>query len=97
MARHPLLRPRDKAEVAEALLEGFQQLSSPKVPLYGYARALAGLQRAFPGGAKALQGELRAQAAKQIGQYQLLEIQRPPKEVFEGQWAKKALGFLKLA
>lgn len=96
IARHPLLSPRDKAEIAEALLEGFQKLSSPKVPLYGYARALAGLQRGFPGGTKALMGEMRAQGIKQIGQHQLVEIQRAPKEVFQGQWAKKALGFLKL-
>lgn len=94
---HPSLSSEEKAEVADALLDGFTRLSSPKIPLYGYARALLGLQNAFPGGMKGLAAYLPAKAAKSLGKGELGEIQRPSAEAFAGQWAKKALNFLKLA
>lgn len=96
IARHSLLSGEEKAEVAEALLEGFTKLSSPKIPLYGYARALAGLQENFPGGAKVLQNYLPAKAGKALGKGVLAEIQRANAESFAASWSKKALNFLKL-
>lgn len=96
VARHPGISPLEKGEVAEALLEGFERLSSPKVPLYGYARALAGLQENFPGGSKLLAEYLPAKAAKNLGKGPMAEIQRMKREQFMAQWAKKALNFLNL-
>ena len=83
-------------QVAEALLEGFERLSSPKVPLFGYARALAGLQENFPGGPKLLAEYLPAKAARNLGKGPMAEIQRMKREQFMAQWAKKALNFLNL-
>jgi hypothetical protein len=97
IARHPKLEPREIAEVAEALLEGFQKLSSPKIPLYGYARALAGIQRAFPGGSKLLVEYMRSKSAKSLKLPILQEINQLSPNAFQAQWAKKALNFLKLA
>ena len=96
LSRHPLLSPEEVAEVAEALLDGFDRLSSPKVPLYGYARALGGIQRAFRGGPARLTDHLPSKAAKALSKGLIAEINRAPKETFETQWAKKALIFLKL-
>lgn len=96
VSRHPLLSPEDVAEVAEALLEGFQRLSSPKIPLYGYARALGGLQRAFKGGPARLADNLPSKAAKSLKQGVIPEIHRLDAKAFEAQWAKKALQFLKI-
>ncbi len=92
VGRHPLLSPQEIAEVAEALLDGFTRLSSPKIPLYGYARALKGIQSSFP----RLTDHLPAKAAKSLQKGEIPEIMRPSQEVFEGQWAKKALQFLKI-
>lgn len=82
------------AEVASALLEGFERLSSPKIPLYGYARALGGLQRAFPGGPKMLLEYLPSKAGKEIQSPKITQIVQS--RDFEAQWAKKALSFLKI-
>ena len=80
----------------EQQVEGFQKLSSPKIPLYGYARAIGGIQRAFPGGPGSLPDYLPAKAGKLIQNGEIAEINRPSKEQFEQSWSKKALAFLKL-
>jgi hypothetical protein len=97
VARHPALETKDKAEVAEALLEGFHRLSSPKIPAWGYARALRGMQSAFPGGPARLLDELPSRAAKEISRGLIPEINRPGPQEFASNWAKKALHFWKLA
>lgn len=97
VARHPALEPKEKAEVAEALLEGFQKLSSPTVPLYGYARALKGLLGAFPGGPSRLLEELPARAGKELTRGLIPELNRPSAQEFASAWGKKALNFLRLA
>jgi hypothetical protein len=86
------LEDRDVSETAEALLDGFNRLSSPKVPLYGYARALGGIQKSRAG--KNL--SLPSKAAKQLEKGIIPEIARVEPAAFDGQWAKKALQFLKL-
>jgi hypothetical protein len=96
VSRHPLLSPEDVAEVAEALIDGFERLSSPKIPLYGYARALGGIQRAFRGGPGRLPQYLPSRAAKTLAKGLIPEINRLSPGAFEAQWAKKALLFLKL-
>ncbi|MGZ6290511.1 MAG: hypothetical protein ACXWQO_20150, partial [Bdellovibrionota bacterium] len=96
VAKHPALSKEEKAEVAEALIDGFIRLSSPKIPLYGYARALAGLQENFPGGPKLLLEYLPARLAKGFGQGAMAEIQKIKPEAFQAQWNKKALNFLNL-
>lgn len=96
LARHPSLTNEDRAEVAEALLDGFVKLSSPKVPLYGYARALGGLQRAFPGGPARLFDYLPSKDGKILSKGLIPEINRLDQRAFEASWAKKALQFLKI-
>ncbi|RZA08467.1 MAG: hypothetical protein EOP11_04780 [Proteobacteria bacterium] len=96
VSRHPLLSPEDVAEVAEALIDGFERLSSPRIPLYGYARALGGIQRAFRGGPAKLPQYLPARAGKALAKGLIPEINRLKPEAFEAQWAKKALLFLKV-
>lgn len=96
ISRHPLLSPEEVAEVVEALLEGFARLSSPKIPLYGYARAVGAIQRAFRGGPARLPEYLPAKAGKTLQKGDLAEINRLSPEAFEAQWAKKALFFLKI-
>lgn len=87
------LEEGEKKEVAEALLEGFLKLSSPKIPLYGYARALKGMQKGFPG----LMDLLPSKSQKLLQKGSLPEINRPEKEEFEALWAKKAVTFLEMA
>lgn len=95
VARHPALSPEDVAEVAHALIEGFEKLSSPRIPLYGYARALGGLQGAFRGGPARLLDHLPSRAAKALTKGLIPEINRPARVSFESGWAKRALQFLK--
>ena len=92
VGRSRLLEDRDRVEVIEALLEGFQKLSSPKVPLYGYARALAGLQRSC---ARVI-AELPSSKRKLLEKGPLAELMRGDARDFEAAWAKKALSFLKI-
>lgn len=96
VSRHPLLSSEEVAEVAAALIEGFEKLSSPKIPLYGYARALGGIQRAFRGGPARILDHLPARAGKTLTKGLIPEINRLNPAAFEAQWAKKALLFLKL-
>jgi hypothetical protein len=96
VARHPALEKEELAEVVLALLEGFEKLSSPKIPLYGYARAIGAIQRAFPGGPARLFDYLPARAAKEIQKGLIPEVNRASREQFEAAWGKKALAFLKL-
>jgi hypothetical protein len=91
IAKSPLLDDRDLLEVADALLEGFVKLSSPKVPLYGYARALGGLTRTR----RNLALELPVKAQKLLTKGLIPEILREDQRTFEAAWAKRALGFLK--
>lgn len=86
------LELRDKLELTEALLEGFEKLSSPKVPLYGYARALAGLLASQKN--TRWEQELPSKSLKSLQKGLLAELIREPKEVFENNWNKKALTFL---
>jgi hypothetical protein len=96
ISRHPLLTPEEVAEVVEALLEGFARLSSPKIPLYGYARAIGAIQRSFRGGPARLAEYLPSKAAKTLQKGDIAEINRLEPAAFEAQWAKKALFFLKI-
>lgn len=90
------LDDRDRFEVADALLEGFVKLSSPKVPLYGYARALGGLGRAYPGGFRRFSEELPVKAQKLLTKGLIPEILREDQRAFEAGWDKRALEFLRV-
>lgn len=94
ISRSPELTKEEVAEIAMALLEGFERLSSPKIPLFGYARAIGGIQAAFPGGPKIFLEYLPSKAAKEIQSIKISQIAQS--RDFEAQWAKKALNFLKL-
>jgi len=86
------LELRDKLNLTEALLEGFEKLSSPRIPLYGYARALAGLLSSHKG--TRWEQELPSRSLKSLQKGLLSELLKEPKEVFESNWNKKALSFL---
>lgn len=93
VARSKRIEDRDRLEVAEALLDGFAKLSSPKVPLYGYARALGGMQRGWRG----LAAELPTRAQKILAKGLIPEILRQDQRSFEADWARRAITFLKLS
>ncbi len=93
VGRSAKLEDRDRLEVADALLEGFVKLSSPKVPLFGYARALGGLLR----GRRGLADELPSKSRKLLEKGLIPEILREDARGFEATWAKKALQFLRLS
>lgn len=94
ISRHPELTPVEIAEITMALLEGFDRLSSPKIPLYGYARAIGGIHAAFPGGPKMLLEYLPTKAGKEILSPKIAQITQT--KDFDASWAKKALNFLKI-
>ena len=94
VGRHPDLEQRDVLEVVSALLEGFSKLSSNKVPLYGYARALGGILRSFPGGIRML--DLPRKQEKLVTTGLIHQIWSIPPAAFEASWAKRALQFLAL-
>ncbi|HEY8280410.1 MAG TPA: hypothetical protein VIH99_12350 [Bdellovibrionota bacterium] len=96
VARSKELTNEEKAEVAQALLDGFTKLSSPKVPLYGYARALRGLQQNFPGGPANLLNYLPARDGKTLSKGLIPELNRMDERAFSQNWAKRALQFLKI-
>ena len=55
LAKHPALTPEEVAEVAEALVDGWEWFRKKKQepgarPPVGYGRALAGILESFPGG-----------------------------------------------
>lgn len=93
IARHPELSESELTEIVLALIEGFAKLSTAKTPLYGYARALAGITGNFPGGVKRLYGNLPVKAAKKLQEGQLHQLLRQEEAVFMDLWAKKALQF----
>ena len=97
LARHPLLSEEEKAEIVLALLDGFQRLSSPQIPLYGYARAIGGFLQNYPGGANKLLHSLPAKPGKLISTGLIAQINQTNVNAFQSQWAKKALKFLHLA
>lgn len=97
LVRSELLSSRELAEICEALVEGFFKLSSPKIPLHGYARALAGIISAYPGGEKKLSLELPAKVARQMKDAKLWILIQVSQKVFENEWNRKALEFLRSA
>ncbi len=92
IGRSPLIETRDALEVADALLEGFVKLSSPKIPLYGYARALGGLMR----GRRGLADELPSKSRKLLEKGLIVDILREDERSFAASWSKRALQFMKL-
>lgn len=85
VARHPGLSPEEKAEVARALVDGWERLHAPP----GYARALAGFLEAFPGGRKRLMKLLPGKDARLISSGPLKVAMDETQERFEARWAAK--------
>lgn len=88
-----LLTENEIVEILAALVDGFQRLSSAKVPLYGYARAIGGIIRGF-GGTKKLSLLLPAKVAKLVMEGEIPKIYQVPQKQFEEQWSKRALHFV---
>lgn len=92
LARHPELPAEDLPPVVRALVDGFQRLNG-KNQVLGYARALAGLVNAFPGGLNALSKYLPASVEKQLRQGEIWRQLQLGEAAFRAQWNKKALSF----
>jgi hypothetical protein len=92
VASSPFMEERTLKETVEALMEGFRRLSSPNVPLYGYARALRGISETGMG--RRVIEELSARARKDWQKGPLADCLMVPEERFRESWAKKALQFL---
>jgi len=86
VARHPGLSPEEVGEVAEALIDGFSRLPGT----VGYARALAGIEDAFPGGLTALCRHLPRRQAQQLRTGPLRRLCSIPRVSFEGRWRATA-------
>lgn len=93
IASSPLLSPAEIGEVAECLVDGWVRLPHT----VGYARALAGMESAMPGGAAALWNEMPARNARLLQTGKLRQAVAMPRERFEASWNRTALKFLKLA
>jgi hypothetical protein len=89
LARHPALEPRDLGEIAGALIGGWERLQASGA--VGYARALAGLLEAMPGGYSRLAAELPARAARTIRSGELHALIAVPRKRFEEQWNRLPL------
>lgn len=87
LAKNPELGQEEVAEVAEALVDGWQTLPGT----VGYARALAGIESAFAGGAAGLARFLPAKAARLLKSGPLRSLIAVPRGRFEKQWSHVAL------
>ena len=85
VARHPALSREDAADVARALLDGWTRLHEPA----GYARALAGMLEAFPGGRGALGKLLPGADRRMLESGPLKAAMDVPQSRFEAQWANR--------
>jgi hypothetical protein len=85
VARHPALSREDAAEVARALIDGWVRMHEP----VGYARALAGILEAFPGGRQALGKLLPGADRRALESGPLKAALDVPRERFEAQWANR--------
>jgi hypothetical protein len=82
---------RDLKETLDALVDGFFRLSSPKIPCFGYARAIAGIYAGNPGGRPRILEELSANQRKRILEPALTKITDLPENRFLAEWSQKAL------
>lgn len=85
VARHPALSREDVAEVVRALCDGWTRLHEP----VGYARALAGILEAFPGGRSALGKLLPGADRRMLESGSLKAAMDVPQARFEAQWANR--------
>lgn len=83
VARHPDLTLEEKAEVLRALVDGWTRLHAPP----GYARALAGLLEAFPGGREKLKRLLPGRDMRLLSSGPLKVALDEPRARFEARWA----------
>lgn len=91
VARHPALSPEEVGQIVEALVHGFERLQKPEGGPIGYARAIAGIEAAFPGGARALERYLPAKVARILRAGGFRSLISVPRERFERTWNQIAL------
>jgi hypothetical protein len=100
VARHPALSEEQKAEIAEALVDGWtwqrkQKPVEPGVrPAVGYARALSGMAESFPGGPGQLHRALPSRIAKEMRTGELHAASSVPRARFEESWSRMPFKFL---
>lgn len=97
VGKHPALADEERAEVAEALIDGWEWLANKRKAAgpVGYARALAGIADKFPGGFSALCDFLPARVAKRLRTGTLRTQCAVERERFEEQWRRMALNALR--
>jgi hypothetical protein len=83
LGKDETLPPEDLAEAVRALIDGWQRLAGP----VGYARALAGILEAFPGGLQRLSGFIPSRDARTLKSGPLRALCSLPRSRFEAQWA----------
>jgi len=85
IATHPELNLEDLGKILEALIQGFHRLKGP----VGYARALVGIESAYPGGLSELTKPLPSKVAKLWTSGPLRTHCSLSQPRFEAQWIKK--------
>jgi hypothetical protein len=85
LARHPDLSLDEMGKILEALIQGFYRLKGP----VGYARALIGIESAYPGGLSELTKPLPSKVAKLWTSGSLRTQCALSQPRFEAQWIKK--------
>jgi hypothetical protein len=99
LARHPVLEAKDVGEVVQALVEGWERIQtqskgSLKGP-EGYARAVAGILEAYPGGPSALSRSLSARVDRAIRAGLFRSLISLPEDRYRERWihgVQKLLG-----
>ncbi|MGE0615328.1 MAG: hypothetical protein AB7P04_06785 [Bacteriovoracia bacterium] len=86
LVKHPGVTPEQIAELVGALIDGWKKLHGT----VAYARALAGITQAFPGGMSNLERYLPSRVAKELKSGSLRVLIDVPRARFEEQWADKA-------
>lgn len=91
VATHPLLSETEIGSVVEALIDGWVRLTHP----VGYARALAGIESAIPGGASTVLKLIPSRLGKTLKTGLLRQQCSVTQERFENQCSQRALKFVK--
>ncbi len=98
VARHTELTPEQVGLVTECLVNGWerqQKVAAGGNPPVGYARSLAGILDAFPGGFAKLGRYIPARVERSLKAGPLRALCAISKTRFEEQWAKSALTWIK--
>lgn len=96
VAKHPLLKPSDYADILDSLYVGWEKLKGPdgKTVTYGYVRAVSSILEYFPGGMRALDEILPARVSRNLKSGLFRSLISVSKDRFLEQWNRSALHFV---